>query len=390
MSFVYGVLGAGRQGTASGYDIARFGDAEAVIMADSNGKVAEESAARINRLVGKEIARGVELNAKDPAAVAAYFEPLDSCVSAIPYFLNFEATKAAIAAKCHFCDMGGNTGVVMQQLGLHADATQAGVSVVPDCGVGPGMISNLAVYLVEQFEVAEDILIYDGGLLQQPRPPFNFALFFNIEGLTNEYWGDALYLVDGKVKPTACFADDEYELIEIPGLGMFEAFVTSGGLSTMVPTYEGKLKTLKNKALRYPGHVALFKGLRDIGLFNLDPIEVGGVSVVPRQVLHTLLDPKIAPLPEDKDMMVIHIVGRGQKGGAPAEIHLDIVDRLEETTGFYAMERMTGFHAAIVAQMMARGEVAQGAVSLEKAVNATRMVEEMAKRDMNVTLTQVK
>lgn len=388
MSFKYGILGAGRQGTASAYDIARFGDAESVVLADANVDAAKASAERINQLVGRNVAHYDYIDAHDPASLVAFMDTLDVCISAIPYYFNQEAASAAVSAKCHFCDLGGNTDVVLAELELDEVARRAEIAIVPDCGVGPGMISNLAVYAIEQFDVAHDILIYDGGLVQNPRPPFNYALFFNIEGLTNEYWGDALYLENGAIKPTRCFDEVEYEVVEIPSLGKLEAFTTSGGLSTMVTTYHGKLQTLKNKTLRYPGHYPLFKGLVDIGMLDLNPIKIGEVDVVPRQVLHKVLAPRFAPKPDDRDLMVIHIRARGEKDGKMVNLTLDMLDRYDEATGFAAMERTTGFHAAIVAQMMVRGEVAHGAIPLECAVNASRMVEEMSKRKMTVLVNR--
>ncbi len=386
MKFHYGVIGSGRQGTAAAYDLARFGDAESVVLADSNLERAVESAARVNALAGVDIARSAHVNVHDPESIAGLLQNLDACVSAVPYYLNTGVARASIEAGCSMCDLGGNTDVVLEELALDEEARRAGVSLVPDCGVGPGMISNLAVFAIEKFDVAEEVLIYDGGLPRDPRPPFNYACFFNIEGLTNEYAGDALYLRDGAVARVPCFDETEYELVDVPQLGKLEAFTTAGALSTMVTTYAGKLRTLKNKTLRYPGHYALFKGLADLGMLELEPLSIDAGSVVPRQLLHALIVPKFTPAPDDTDLMVIHIRASGKIGGAAARLTLDLLDLYDHATGFTAMERTTGFHAAIVAQMMARGEIARGAVPLERAVNAARMVEELARRGMPVNL----
>jgi lysine 6-dehydrogenase len=384
MKLRYGVLGAGRQGTAAAYDIARFGDAESVLLGDADIRSARESAARVNTLIGRELAQPVEVNARAPESMGQFLRGLQACVSAVPYYLNVAVARAAIAAGCSLCDLGGNTGVVLEELALDAEARGAGVSVIPDCGVGPGLISNLAVFALEKFHAPQEVLIYDGGLPQRPRPPFNYACFFNIEGLTNEYAGDALYIQEGRAARVKCFDEAEYELIDVPGLGQLEAFTTSGALSTMVTTFEGKLRTLKNKTLRYPGHYALFKGMSDLGLLDTEPISVGGASIAPRKLLHALLIPRFAPRPSDQDLMVIHIRARGLLGGKAMRLTLDMLDLYDEATGFTAMERTTGFHAAIVAQMMARGETERGAIPLERAVNAARMVEEVGRRGMEV------
>jgi lysine 6-dehydrogenase len=271
---------------------------------------------------------------------------------------------------------------VEAQLQLHNLAQAAEISVIPDCGVGPGMISNLAVYAIEQLDVAQDVCIYDGGLLEKPRPPFNYALFFNIGGLINEYYGDARYIKDGKLAAVPALDDSEYELVDIPGFGELECFVTSGALSTMAQTYEGRLRTLKNKTLRYPGHFALIKPLLDAGLMELAPITVGNNQVVPRAVLEALLEPRFAPEPGDRDVMVIHIVATGSKSGEQTTVNVDLAAHHDEVTGFTAMERTTGFHLAIVAAMMARGETPRGAVPLEVAVPAGALVEQLGLRQL--------
>ncbi|HEX8144539.1 MAG TPA: saccharopine dehydrogenase C-terminal domain-containing protein [Pyrinomonadaceae bacterium] len=386
MPLRFGVVGAGRQGTAAAYDIARFGDAELVLLGDADEGAARASAARVNTLLGRQIAEPAVVNARAPESLGQFLRGLDACVSAVPYYLNPAVARAAIAAGSSMCDLGGNTEVVLEELALDAEARGAHVSIIPDCGVGPGLISNLAVFCIEKFDAAQEVLIYDGGLPQRPRPPFNYACFFNIEGLTNEYAGEALYLHDGAPRRIKCFDETEYELIDIPGLGQLEAFTTSGALSTMVETFEGKLLTLKNKTLRYPGHYALFKGIADLGLLGTEPLRVEETSVVPRKLLHALLIQSFTPAPGDEDLMVIHIRARGISGGVPARLTLDLLDLYDEATGFTAMERTTGFHAAIVAQMMARGETPRGAHPLERAVNAARMVEEVGRRGMEVKI----
>ena len=384
MGFRYVVLGAGRQGTAAAYDLARFGEADAILLVDARPDVAAASAARVNALAAREVATPL---VTDVTTAGRLLEGAHVCLSAVPYFLNLDLTHAAIEARVHFCDLGGNTDVVLAQLGLDEQARQSGVAIVPDCGVGPGLIANLAVHAIEQLDEARDVLIYDGGLPQKPSPRFNYRLWFAVEGLTNEYAGDALYIENYDLARVPCFDEREYELVDIPGVGRLEAFSTAGGLSTMSSTWRGHLRTLKNKTLRYPGHAAMIRSFIDIGLMSLDPVEVDGAPVVPRHLLHALLTPRFAPASDDRDLMVIHIVAYGIKKGAPHRVTVDMLDLHDEATGFSAMERTTGFHLAIVAGMLARGHIALGAVPLEVAVPARRMVEEVAMRGMRVETT---
>jgi lysine 6-dehydrogenase len=212
----------------------------------------------------------------------------------------------------------------------------------------------------------------------------NYILNFNVEGLTNEYVGHAIYLQDGAPVAVPCFDEREYELLYVPGLGQLEAFVTSGGLSTLTHTYAGQIDVLKNKTLRYPGHAAVWKGMSDLGLLDLEPVRVDGCLVAPRHVLHEVVGPKLAPEPGERDLVVIHIVASGEKNEQPARVQLDVIDYYDDATGFSAMQRLTGFHAAMVCAMMARGEIPHGAQPLERAVDARRLFESLPARGIQV------
>jgi lysine 6-dehydrogenase len=159
-----------------------------------------------------------------------------------------------------------------------------------------------------------------------------------------------------------------------------EAFVAGGGTSTMPWTFEGKLKTLWNKTLRWPGHFAQWKAYMDAGLLEERPIEVDGVRVSPRKLLHALLEPKIKAAPGERDFVVVRVVARGIKEGRRAEVLVELIDRYDPETGFTAMERTTGFDAAIKAIMAARGDTPRGVVPAEIAVPPSLYVEELRRR----------
>jgi lysine 6-dehydrogenase len=381
MSFRYAVLGAGRQGTAIAYDVARFGEASEVVLADASAEAAEGAAARVNALLGREVARAVRLDGRDRAALASILADADCAASALPYPMNPLITEVAIAQRSHLCDLGGNTDLVRGQLALHPQAEAAGVSVIPDCGQVPGMGTTLMVLAMSMLDQPEDVVMWDGGLPQDPQPPWNYALTFNIGGLTNEYFGDAVFLRDGKVTHVPCFdpADDQRVVFREP-YGELEAFVTAGGTSTMPWTFECKIRTIENRTLRYPGHAEKWRVLTDAGLLEEEPLDVGNVRVAPRDVLHALLEPRIRAAPDLRDVVLIRIEARGLHQGRPAVARLELIDTYDEATGFTAMQRTTGFDAAIVAGMMARGETPRGAVPVELAIDPERFAAEMERR----------
>lgn len=382
MGYRYAVLGAGRQGTACAYDMIKFGEADSVLLADQSAEAAQSAAERVNQLLDTDRARSIQLDVTDWRTLVSTLAGIDAFLSAVPYYLNLDIARAAIQVGASMCDLGGNTDLVREQLKLDSQAKTAGISIVPDCGQVPGMGSTLMVYAMSLLDETEEVFMWDGGLPQEPRPPFDYLLTFNIAGLTNEYAESPVFLRDGK--PTLVPTMDELEEIEFaPPVGRLEAFTTGGGVSTMPWTFEGKLKTLQNKTVRYPGHFDQLRAFYDLGLWRTDPILVGGQEVVPRDLFHALFEPMVT-YPQDKDVVVIRIQATGLKDGQAAGVVLDLMDFYDEETGFTAMERTTGWDAAIVAGMMVREQTPRGAVPVELAVPPALFVQELARRGIKV------
>jgi lysine 6-dehydrogenase len=382
MAYSYLVLGAGRQGVAAAYDLARFGNASRVVLADFDRKRAQAGADRVNDLLHDRVASAIGLDVRDETATKQALKGFDVALSAVPYVYNLALTHAAVAAGVSFCDMGGNTEIVRQQHALDPEARKAGVSVIPDCGMGPGMGNNLAVYAMDLVGDAEEVYLYDGGLPQQPQPPWNYALTFNIGGLTNEYYGGMTILRDGKLFHAPCFT--EFEMMDVPPIGKLESFLIAGGASTAPWTFQGKLRTYELKVLRYPGTFAQLKAFSDLGLFDLKPVSVNGQDVVPRELFHSLFEPQVR-VDDVKDVCIVRAHARGKKNGRPTEAIVEVIDYYDEVTGFTAMQRLTGWHTSIVAAMMARQDTPVGSMPLELAVPAQAFVNEARKRGFKIT-----
>jgi len=380
--FRYAVLGAGRQGVAAAYDLAKFGEANEVLLIDINSTATEDGASLINKLLNKHIVTPIQLDIRKTEQLIPLLDGVTSFISAVHYTFNIALVEVAISIGANMCDLGGNTEVVRQELLYDSRAKKAGVTIVPDCGMGPGMNISLALYAMSLVDKPLEVYIWDGGLPQKSKPPWNYSLTFNIAGLTNEYYGNAYFLRNGKVTEVPCF--EGYEKVKFPPpIGELEAFVTSGGLSTLPWTFEGKLKRLENKTLRYPGHWAEFKAFARLGLLELKPIQVGDVKVVPREVLHALLEPQITE-PQIRDIGIIRTKCIGEKDGKPAEALVELIDYYDEKTGFTAMQRLTGWHASIIAILSAQKQINCGVIPVELAVSGGTVVREARKRGFNI------
>src|SRR5215472_16553498 len=216
MGFRYAVIGSGRQGTSAAYDLVRFGDAESILMADQSLTQAERAAARVNQLIGRQVAHAAQVEVKDEDAVVSMLTGagIKVFISGVPYFYNLGLTRAALRARASMCDFGGNTEQVREQLAFDSQAKAAGITLIPDCGQVPGLGTSLCAYAMTLLDEPRDILMYDGGIPRYPTPPWNYFLTFNIIGLTNEYFGTTLFLRDWKQQEMPCF--EEYELVDFP------------------------------------------------------------------------------------------------------------------------------------------------------------------------------
>jgi lysine 6-dehydrogenase len=383
MSRRYVILGAGRQGTAAAFDLARFGDAERIVMADARPEAAEVAAGRVNQLAGRLVASAAAVDVADPSALQPLLGGAHVALSAVPYMFNLRISRACLAAGTSLCDLGGNTDVVWSQLELDAAARERGVSLVPDCGMGPGLINHMGTFVMELLDEPREVYLYDGGLPQDAPPPWSYQLTFHVNGLTNEYDGDATFIRDGKLVQVPTFT--ELETVEVPPLGRLEAFVISGSMSTTPHTHLGRLQRYENKVLRQPGHCATFEAYKRLGLFSETAVDVGGQQVVPRALYHRLLEPQITA-PRVRDIALMRAVGVGAKDGAERRVTVDLVDRYDEATGFTAMERLTGWHAALVMARQADGRIPAGAHRMENALRGHDVMAEMERRGIGHTV----
>ena len=346
------VLGAGLQGSACTYDLLQNPDVSQVRLADVHLDHLPEF---LKRYSGPRLIPTV-LDVRDRDALLAVMRESDAVMSAIPYYFNLALAECAVEAGVHFCDLGGNTEIVFQQKELAPRAVERGITVVPDCGVAPGMVNILAEHGIRQLDSVRSVRIYVGGLPQDPEPPLNYQVVYSLEGVLDYYTTLSWVLRDGR--RTQVTALSEREPIEFPApVGTLEAFHTAGGLSTMAFRYEGKIPEMEYKTLRYPGHAQIVEAIRELGLLDLEPVDVKGVRVVPRDVFLTVAGPRLTK-PEGRDLLALRVIVEGTKDGRPAERRYDLVDRYDEVHGISAMMRTTGYSLSITGQMQARGEVA--------------------------------
>ena len=374
------VLGAGRMGLGAAFDLAHNSDCESVTVAD----VDMERARAVVETIGSSKLSPAQVDVSNHGRVVELMRGHDAAISCVVYSYNLQLARAAIEAGTNLCDLGGNNTVVASELALDEEARLAGVNIIPDCGLAPGMVSVLVAHGAARFDNLDEIHIRVGGLPQAPRPPLNYQIVFSVEGLINEYIERARVIREGRIIEVDSMQEVE-RLSFPPPFQELEAFQTSGGTSTLPETYRGRVRELDYKTIRYPGHCEKFKLLTDLGLASSEAIELDGVRVSPRRVLGEML---LRHLPADEpDVVLILVEFRGTPAGKNGveTLRYYIIDRYDEATGLSAMQRTTSFPASIIAQMMARGEITEkGAIPQERCVPPDAFVRELEARNIHI------
>ncbi|MGI8619467.1 MAG: saccharopine dehydrogenase family protein [Gemmatimonadaceae bacterium] len=371
------VLGAGLQGSACAYDLLRNPDVEQVRLADI-------SIEHVRDFLGPDSGKRLiptPLDVRNTEAVRALMTGCDAVMSAIPYYFNVELAKMAVEAGTNFCDLGGNTEIVFQQKQLDAEAREKNITIIPDCGLAPGMVNILAQLGISQMDSVESVKILVGGLPQQPEPPLNYQLVYSLEGVLDYYTTLSWVLRDGKRTQVDALSEREPVQFQSP-VGELEAFHTAGGLSTMAFTYEGRIPAMEYKTLRYPGHAHIMQAIRELGLLELTPVDVDGTRVIPREVFVQVVGPRITK-PEGHDLVAMRVTVEGVKNGAPKRLGWEMVDYYDEAHGISAMMRSTGYSLSITGRLQAEGAITPAGVHTpDECMPARTYIDELAKRGL--------
>lgn len=369
------VIGAGLMARGLLHDVCAHDVVDHIIVAD-------RSSDAIEALRAHHADQRIEwtvCDATDESSMRLLFERVDGVISAAHYGLNLSLTKLAIDTGCHMVDLGGNNAVVTAQLALDDQARAAGVSIVPDCGLAPGLASLLVAWGARHLPWATGAHIRVGGLPQVPVEPLRYERLFNVQGLINEYVEVPIALKDGVITELVPLGDLEH--IDLPSpIGTLEAFNTSGGVSTLPQTFADRFADIDYKTFRYPGHAHAMHWLNELGLLSWEPIDLDGVQISPRALLSRQIEQHVPMCDRDTTVVVVRFTG------AHDRVHeLRIIDHFDEETGLTAMMRTTAFPAAIVSQMQCSGRVSElGVIPQERAIDCDIFLDELESRAITI------
>lgn len=346
----YLVLGAG-VGEAVAYMLSKKADTQLVVVGD----IDTEKAAKVKRFVNEfyhSKCIPVLFDAEENQDLVAIFKHFDVVISALPAKYNLELAEMAILADTHFCDLGGVVDITRQMLELNKKYPGVSVSIVPDCGLMPGLGIIIAKKLMQDMGGADSIEILVGGLPQKPRPPVFYQRVFSPEGLKHICYDMAPILLGGEVKWVKPFYD--YSQIDVPELqcfsdlfnGRIETFVTAGASLAADSFRDLDVKYFAEKTVRWPGFVDFFKTVP--------------ACKFEQAVEEYLSSPVDA---ENPDLVWMQVTA--QNGSVKKFVSL--LDLFDIETDLTAMQRTTGFTTAVIAEMMTEGKAKSGVNTPENA-----------------------
>ena len=370
------VLGAGLMGKAIAFDLVHSSPHFTVTLAD----IDFERASRVAASIDPKRISPQKIDAHNHADVVRLMGQHTVVISAVTFHLNYLLTKAAIEAGSHFCDLGHDDEIVAQQLTETHNALRAGVTIISNCGLAPGLADILAMEAFRLLDEVDSVHLRVGGLPQHPHPPLNYQLVFSVEGLIEEYTLPATVLRGGKIRNIESLTDIESISFPAPYENL-EAFHTGGGASRLPQLLEGKVSLLEYKTVRYRGHCEKMKALLDLGFAENEPLTVGQRIITSRELFLELLKKRLTF--DEPDAVLLLVSARGRKNGKAHTISYRMIDLFDPQNSMTAMMRSTSFPTSVIAQMMLDGRIAtRGVFTAEEIVPAKPLIEELRNRNI--------
>lgn len=376
------VLGAGMMGRAIAYDLNRFPCFDEILIGDNDSQTIRS----VKPFLKDTAIRVIPLDANRTQDVKKHLLTVDVAVSALPYRYNYELAKIAIETNTHWVDLGGNNTIVQRQRQLFSQAKKNNVTILPDCGLAPGLVSIITHDIVDHFNTVDYVNIRVGGLPRYPQPPLNYQIVFSPYGLINEYVEDAMVLDHGKILFKRSMT--ELETLKFPKpFGTMEAFLTSGGCSTLPITYKKRIHYLDYKTIRYPGHCEKIKAIIELGFADEQRIDCAGQMIIPRDVFASLLAIRVPTGGEDVVLVKVH--SRGTKNGRKRYRDYELIDYYDKKNNITAMMRTTGYSASITAQMIRNDTIKEhGVFCPEEIVPPGLFFEQLRKRGITLSIRE--
>jgi lysine 6-dehydrogenase len=380
------VLGSGLMGPAAAYNALSDRDVAQVTLCDLCQQQLQAARTKLLGLLGGQRLSTVNLDLRDQAAARRLMSAHDAVVAALPKEAIALGIRAAASSRTPLVDLSWPPAD--QVAGLRAEVEAAGTLVLLGCGVEPGLTEIMARHLAEKLDRVQEVHIKVGGIPEQPAPPLGYKILFGGRQLPLRE-GEMGVVSGGRLQSVPRYSG--VERTTFAGVGEVEAW-HEGFMPWLLEldALQG-LQVGTQKTIRWPGYAAKAALLCELGLLSQEPIEVDGLWVAPKRLLDALLYPRVRFEKQDRDLTLFRVEVLGEHQGWPRRYKIEMVDRYDERLGFTSMARTTAFTGAIVARMMARGELqARGLLTPEQVIAGPpfdRLVVELAAAGVRFEIT---
>lgn len=318
----------------------------------------------------------VELDISRHDTLVDALKDCDVVVNAVAEECSIPILKAAMQAKVSVVDL--TDGAYPLEGDLYGEVKKADITAIPGCGVDPGLIDILSGHGMDLMHKVEEVHLASGGLPKVLTPPLNFKIVMGGTKIRMQP-GKVSIVSDGKQAMADRYGD--MELFSVKGYPDMEAFCDGYPYpsSLLRLCLEKGVKTFQQKTIRYKGFVEKLKFLLDLGIFSSNPINHHGKEIVPLDFFNELVRPLVRFDEEagDRDAMFISIKVVGRSDDADVEVNYNMADAYDEKKKITSMAKTTGYTAAIVARMLARGDIPQKGIQWPVHVIKEKLFEEL-------------
>jgi saccharopine dehydrogenase-like NADP-dependent oxidoreductase len=344
------VLGSGNIGSTAAEDMARSMSSSEIVIADKDVRRAKNAADRI----GESNVSWEQLDVANRGHLLRTLNDCDLAMGFLPGKLGYGLMEACIETRKNLVDV---SYMAENPFRLSQAAASAGITIVPDCGLAPGLSNLIVGHAFQKLDVTRAVHIIVGGLPEKAIPPLGYVITWSPESLIDEYTRKAIIVKQGRKVQVEALSG--VENIEFPEVGKLEAFFTDG-LRTLLQTMDG-VTDMWEKTLRYPGHAERIKLLKALGLFREQKIRVEGVEVSPRKLMVKLFEQTLQK-PKARDFVVLKVEVYGVKNREKCGYTYHLLDKCDEKRKITAMARTTAYPMSIVSQLMLSGAIKEKGV----------------------------
>jgi len=374
------VFGSGLMGATIARDLVKSKKVESVVVCDVD-RDRLKSLARIERSPKLSVRLH---DVRRRSETVKLLRKSDVGVGALPHGLSEYAIESTVQAGVNFVDL--IFGWRFEEGKLKSAARKKGITIIPACGLAPGLTNILAKSAADQMDIVDEVHIKVGGIPEHPKPPLNYRIVFSFSAVLEEYSRKAKIVKNGRITEVDSLTG--LETVKFPPpIGTCECFYTDG-LSTLIRTLRN-VKEMDEKTIRWPGHVAQINTLIECGLLKEEPVTFDGITISPREFLLRILSDRLR-LGNEKDLTLLRVDVTGKKNGKTTHWRYDMIDHYDSRQKITSMARTTAYPCSITAQLLGEDEIpVRGLVPPElifKGELLERFMHYLAARGLKITL----